>query len=177
MGASAHNHDDLYLSLNGGSMHTSNEVGSLNVNFLQGYKALDFAFTEHTHSESNHESSKIELSNFPAPVSINTWTAVPGISLGINNNGNYLLSAQVGLQRSSTSGYCAARIKLGSTVVASAEAYGNNRETFYLSTIRSVTMVSALTLEIWSSVTCTSAIATTASSLSASATILSFFKL
>lgn len=174
--AAAHNHDDLYLRLDGGRMSTTEVIRDLNANFLEGYSAADFAPTNHTHSAQSAPFSKIELSNSPAQISANTWTAIPGISLGITEAGNYQIMALVGLQRSSTAGYCAARIKLGSTVIASAEAYGTYRQSFNLSTIRQVTIETTLTVEIWSSVTGTSAIATTPSSLSGSTTILTFYK-
>lgn len=172
-----HNHDDVYLRLDGGRMNTTDEIRDLNSSFLQGYKAVDFALANHTHPGNTTVFSKIELANSPAQISANIWTAIPGISLGITEIGNYQIMAMVGLQRSATAGYCAARIKLGSTVIASAEAYGNYRQSFHLSTIRQVTVESTLTLETFSSVTGTSAIATTPTSLSGSATILSYLKL
>lgn len=172
----SHNHDKTYLRLDGGSMTTTDLITNLNANYFQGYKPEDFAFADHTHPSTGSGATKIELSNSPAPITANTWTAIPGLSLGITEPGNYLISAQIGLQRSSTAGYVAARIKVGTTIIASAEEYGSNRAAFYLSSIKQVILSANITVEIWSSVSGTSAIAATPSSLSTSATILTFFK-
>lgn len=177
LGPGNHTHDNLYLRLDGGQMLTTEIIRDLNANFLEGYSAADFALANHTHSSQSALFSKIELSNSPAQISVNTWTAIPGISLGITEAGNYQIMALVGLQRSSTAGYCAARIKLGSTIIASAEAYGSYRQSFHLSTIRQVSVESIVIVEIWSSISGTSAIASTPSSLSGSTTILLFSKI
>ncbi|GEM_PF-4565777 len=172
-----HEHDKTYLRLDGGEMTTADIIANLNAFYFQGYKPSDFAMADHKHPSTNIEATKIELSNSPAPITVNTWTAIPGLSLGIAAPGNYLIIAQVGLQRVATAGNVAARIKVGSSIIASAEDYGSNRASFHLSSIRQVLSVSNVTVEIWSSVSGTSAIAVTPSSISGSATILSFFKI
>lgn len=173
----AHNHDDKYLRLDGGQMSTTDIVKNLNAQFLDGNQVSDFAPANHSHPASSLQFSKIELSNSPAQIAVNSWTAIPGMSLTITDSGNYLISAQVGLQRSATAGYVAARIKVGSTIIASAEEFGSNRAAFNLSSIKQVTIQSVVTIDIWSNITGTSAISATPTSLSGSATILSFLKI
>lgn len=174
---SDHKHDDTYLRLDGGEMTTSDIIKNLNSHYFQGYIPEDFALTDHTHPSSGGGATKIELSNSPAPITANTWTAIPGLSLGITEPGNYIISAQIGLQRSTTAGYVAARIKVGTTVITSAEEYGSNRACFFLSSVKQVILSANVSVEIWSSVAGTSAIAATPSSLSNSTTLLSFFKI
>lgn len=121
--------------------------------------------------------TKTELSNSPAPISANTWTPVTGVAVAITEYGNYLVNCQINLARSSTNGYVAARLKHGSTVIASSESYGNYRASFFLSTILTYVASGTITLEIWSSIAGTSPVSSTVSSGSASATILNVIRL
>jgi hypothetical protein len=61
--------------------------------------------------------------------------------------------------------------------IASAEEYGSNRAALQLSSVCLVTGSVIIMLEIWSSVSGTSAIAVTPSSLSGSTTFLQMLKL
>lgn len=172
-----HKHDDDYLRLDGGKMLTNQLIDNLNSHYLQGYEPKNFALVDHTHSGSGSGATRIELTNSPAPITANTWTPITALTLGIAEPATYLISAQIGLQRSSTAGYVAARIKVGGSIIASAEEYGSYRASFYLSNYKLVTSPATITVEIWSSVSGTSAIAATPSSLSNSATQLSFYKI
>lgn len=119
--------------------------------------------------------TKVELSNSPSPIAASTWTNITGVSITINESGSHLVTCHVSLVMGSTAGYVAARLRIGTTVIASSETYQNYRADFHLSNIVNVT--GAVTVQIYSSVTGTSPLASTQTSGSGSATILHVIKL